>query len=51
MLRSDPDPEEALNILKADLKSGLTKINCLQLSEKYNESIGNSTISKTEKET
>lgn len=51
MLRSDPDPEEALNILKADLKSGLTKINCLQLSEKYNESMGNSTISKTEKET
>lgn len=51
MLRSDPDPEEALNILKADLKSGHTKINCLQLSEKYNESIGNSTISKTEKET
>lgn len=51
ILHTDPDPEAALRLLKTELKNGNTKINCLQLSEKYNEFIGNSTLSKSEKDT
>lgn len=50
MLRSDPDPEQTLTMLKNELKTGLAKMNCLQLTEKYSEIIGNSKQAKEAKE-
>lgn len=35
ILRSDPDPNECLQLLKKDLKNGPVKTNCLMLQEKY----------------
>lgn len=50
MLRSDPDPDQTLTMLKNELKTGLAKMNCLQLTEKYSEIIGNSKQAKEAKE-
>lgn len=41
ILRSDPNPEDMLRSLKEELKSGLPKMNCLELSEKFCEATGN----------
>lgn len=50
ILRSDPNPEEALQSLKNELKTGLSKMNCLRLTEKYSELTGDSNQAKAAKE-
>lgn len=50
ILRSDPQPEVMLQTLKDELKSGLSKMNCLELAEKFCESKGDSLEAKLAKE-
>lgn len=50
ILRSDPNPEEALQSLKNELKTGHSKMNCLQLTEKYSELTGDSKQAKAAKD-
>lgn len=49
ILRSDPKPDQMLATLKHELKNGLGKMNCLELTEKYCESIGNANEAKLAK--
>lgn len=51
ILHSDMDPVETLEWLKDELKSGLAKINCLLLSEKFGDLKGDTMRSDTEKNT
>lgn len=37
MLQSDPNPREALDLMKLELKNGTSKLNCLQLCERYGQ--------------
>lgn len=50
ILRSDAQSEETLRTLKDELKSGLAKMNCLELSSKFYESMGDPCNAKTSKE-
>lgn len=50
ILRSHADPERALQVLTDELKSGLSKMNCLQLTEKYCELTGNASEARAAKE-
>lgn len=49
-MRSDAQSEETLRTLKDELKSGLAKMNCLELSSKFYESMGDPCNAKTSKE-
>lgn len=50
ILRSDPNPDHLLQTLKDELKSGLARMNCLELSEKFNEATGNTVEAKLAKD-
>lgn len=50
ILRSNSDPERTLKLLTDELRSGLSKMNCLQLTEKYYELIGNADEARTAKD-
>lgn len=50
ILRSDVQSEDTLRSLKDELKSGLAKMNCLELSAKFYESTSDSMNAKTSKE-
>lgn len=51
ILRSDPDPNECLRLLKKDLKNGPVKTNCLMLQEKYGANSVDPSRSTSERET
>lgn len=50
IIRSDPQPEVMLKTLKDELKSGLAKMNCMELAVKFCESKGDSVEAKLAKE-